>query len=115
MTQEDKYKMGQRIKEEIKRKYNTLKEIGEIVEVKNMAVYTSKKPKEPRVSTLVKLAKAGLDINYIVTGERKKGIIEELEDCNKKNKDYKREIEGCKKEVDGLKVKIYDLMEVQKK
>ena len=70
MEPEAKAAMGRRLKEEIKQKYGTITKLNKIINEQNLGGYTSKKPREPRAGLLIKLGRAGCDLNYILLNER---------------------------------------------
>jgi len=90
---------ARRFKEEIKSKYKTIKEFGIAVNHKNVSVFTSGE-RVPGAILLNKFAKAGIDINYLITGDKI-----DMENNNKK-------IEQIEKELKELKAEIYDLKKV---
>ena len=57
--------------------YGNLKSLGEIAGIDNISIYTQKKASEPRAKVLYKLAKVGVDVNYLLTGKKIKDTYKE--------------------------------------
>ena len=67
-----KAEMGARLKEEIKERYHTMENLNEILGMKNIAGYTSKNPRTPSAEVMARFARAGIDVVYVLTGNREK-------------------------------------------
>jgi len=93
---------SQRLKEEIKAKYKNIKEFAATIEHKNISVFTSG-IRLPGTILLNKFALAGIDIHYLITGEK---IDMEIND---------RKLAELEKELKELKAEIYDLKKVNEK
>jgi hypothetical protein len=71
MTKKEKSEMAKRLKEEIKGKFGNIKILEKKISNSNLSRYTSKNnPVEPRATLLRELALVGIDIPYVLTGER---------------------------------------------
>ena len=84
---------SKRLREIAKNEFGGIVKLGEVAGISNILLYTQKNAREPRATILYKLAMAGVDVEYLLTG---------------KNRISDREMND---EILRLKAKIFDLME----
>lgn len=84
---------SKRLKEIAKTEFGGIGKLGEQANIPNILLYTQKNAREPKATVLFKLASTGVDVNYLLTGEKK--LTEK--DMNE--------------EINRLKAKIFDMME----
>lgn len=84
---------SKRLKEIAKSEFGGIGKLGEKADIPNILLYTQKNAREPKATVLFKLAVTGVDVSYLLTGERK--LSEQ--DMNE--------------EINRLKAKIFDMME----
>lgn len=81
-------------------KFGNLKNLAEESGIENISIYTQKKAREPRAKVLYKLAKIGVDINYLLTGVK---VTEGYKEEDKKV--LKKQIQNLIDTVDKISVK----------
>lgn len=84
---------SKRLREIAKNEFGGIVKLGEAAGISNILLYTQKNAREPRATVLYKLAKAGVDVEYLLTGKRRISN-DEIND-----------------EILRLKAKIFDLTE----
>ena len=92
MEEFDKDGFSERLKEVAIVEFGSIKNLSQKSGVRNISMYTQKNAREPRAATLAKLANAGVDINYLLTGNS-------------------AQIKSNTSEIQKLKAEIYDLRE----
>ena len=92
---------SKRLKEVAKTEFGGVGKLGELANIQNMAIYTQQKAREPRATILFNLATAGVDINYLLTGDRtllNKEIDSEITRLKARMFDLIEEMERVRKE-----------------
>ena len=84
---------SKRLREIAKNEFGGIVKLGEAAGISNILLYTQKNAREPRATVLYKLSKAGVDVEYLLTGKKR---ISDKE---------------MNEEILRLKAKIFDLME----
>ena len=90
MEEFDKEGFSERLKEVAIVQFGSIKNLSEKSGVANISMYTQKNAREPRASTLAKLAEVGVDVNYLLTG-------------------ISAQVKTNTSEIQKLKAEIYDL------
>ena len=84
---------SKRLRKIAKEEFGGIVKLGEVAGISNILLYTQRNAREPRATVLYKLAIAGVDVEYLLTGNEKVSD-KEIND-----------------EILRLKAKIFDLME----
>lgn len=102
-----KKKFVERLNEEAKRLGKNLKTIGDESNIP-IYLYTQKNSKIPRADTLAKLSIAGIDLNYVLTGQSNKttGAPLGANLVKDKQEEYRRELFELKEQIKSLTQRV---------